>query len=178
MSVATHPPSCRGPPAWSVRRSRSSSPGSRSTASWPGLLRRWSSRHSHIVTLPEQEFRDFVASFADPLARFAFLLSDGTELSSVDMTVAALAAVRRRWSDVEATGAPEPLAIEELVSALPRSRRAAALGSGGPVADLVEVTRPAAPVAPAVGQLPDGGADAGLLLSLIHISEPTRQAEY
>ncbi|HEY5455355.1 MAG TPA: hypothetical protein VIJ96_07790 [Acidothermaceae bacterium] len=115
------------------------------------------------MMLPEQEFRDFVASFADPLARFAFLLSDGTELSSVDMTVAALAAVRRRWSDVEATGAPEPLAIEELVSALPRSRRAAALGSGGPVADLVEVTRPAAPGAPAVGQLPDGGADAGLL---------------
>ena len=110
----------------------------------------------------EQEFRDFVAGFADPIARFAFLLSAGTELNSVDMAVAALASVRRRWSDVEATGAPEPLAIEELVPALPRLRRARAVASAQPVADLVDVARPAAPAVPALGHLPDD-VDVGLL---------------
>ena len=34
------------------------------------------------MTRPAQEFRDFVAGFADPLARLAFLLSAGTELDS------------------------------------------------------------------------------------------------
>jgi len=111
----------------------------------------------------EQEFRDFVAGFADPLARFAFLLSAGTELDSVDMTVAALASVRRRWSDVEATGAPEPLAIEALVSALPRLQRGSAAASAQLVADRVDVARPVAPAVPASGQLPDDEVDVGLL---------------
>ena len=111
----------------------------------------------------EQEFRDFVAGFADPLARFAFLLSAGTDLDSVDMTVAALAFVRRRWRDVEATGAPEPLAIEELVSALPRSRRGGAVASARPVANRVGVARAVAPAVPALAHFPDDEVDAGLL---------------
>jgi hypothetical protein len=110
------------------------------------------------VTRSEQEFRDFVAGCADPLARFAFLLSAGTELDSVDITVAALAAVRQRWDDAEATGAPEPLAIERLVSALPRSRRSRAA-----VADRDGTARPVTLGVPASGQLPDDEIDAGLL---------------
>ena len=111
---------------------------------------------------PEQEFRDFVAGFADPLARFAFLLSAGTELDSADITIAALASVRRQWDDVEATGAPEPLAMERLVSALPRSRRrVAAVVEALPGTDRGHVARPVAPAVPALGDLPDDEGDEG-----------------
>jgi hypothetical protein len=114
------------------------------------------------VTRSEQEFRDFVAGFADPLARLAFLLSAGTELDSVDITVAALASVRRRWQDVEATGAPEPLAVEALTSGLPRSRRRGApVVSAQAVADRSDIGGPAAPAVRARGL--DGEADTGLL---------------
>jgi hypothetical protein len=114
------------------------------------------------VTRSEQEFRRFVAGFADPLAQLAFLLTAGTELHSIDMTVAALASVRRRWHDVEATGAPEPLAVEELVSALPRSRRRSArVYSAQPAAHHGDVARPVAPAVPALGL--DSDVDAGLL---------------
>lgn len=99
------------------------------------------------MTRSEQEFREFVAGFADPLARLAFLLSAGSALDSVDMTVSALAAVRRRWHDVEATGAPEPVAVEALLSALPRLRRGATAADG---------------VAP-IDQSPDVEVDEGLL---------------
>ena len=121
--------------------------------SWPGRRRRLQSGHKRIVTGSEQEFRDFVAGFADPLARLAVLLSAGTELDPTQMTVAALASVRRRWDDVEETGAPEPLAIEALVSALPHARRAVAYAE--PVTDHVDVARPVAPAVPALSPVPN-----------------------
>ena len=152
-SAATRRRSCRGRPAWCVRKSPSSSPASRSTVSWPGLRRRLRSGPKRTVTRSEQEFRDFVAGFADPLARLAFLLSAGTELDPVDLTVAALASVRRRWDDVEETGAPEPLAIEALVSALPRARRAVA--NAERVTDHADVAQPVALAVPALGPLPE-----------------------
>ncbi|HWF40616.1 MAG TPA: hypothetical protein VN683_00905 [Acidothermaceae bacterium] len=108
----------------------------------------------------EQEFRDFVAGFADPLARLAFLLSAGTELDPADLTVAALASVWRRWDDVEETGAPEPLAIEALVAALPRARRAAAYAKR--VTDDADIAQRVALAVPALGPLPND-VDAGVL---------------
>ena len=99
------------------------------------------------MTRSEQEFRDFVATFADPLGRLAFLLTAGTELDAADLTVGALASVRRNWADVEVTGAPEPLAVEGLLSELPRSVRVEASASLG----LVDVARESAPGVPAYG---------------------------
>jgi hypothetical protein len=118
------------------------------------------------VTRPAQGFRDFVAGFADPLARLAFLLSVGTELDSVDMTVSALASVRRRWHEVEATGAPEPLAVEVLLLALPRLRRRATTAgdaSAGRPADRIDVAQSVALAVPAIDQLPDDEVDEGVL---------------
>ncbi len=118
------------------------------------------------MTRPAQEFRDFVAGFADPLARLAFLLSAGTELDSGDLTVSALASVRRRWHDAEATGAPEPLAVEALLLALPRLRRgstAAGDASAARGADRIDVAQPVAPDVPAIDQLPDDEVEEGVL---------------
>ena len=118
------------------------------------------------MTRPAQEFRDFVAGFADPLARLAFLLSAGTELDSGDLTVSALASVRRRWHDAEATGAPEPLAVEALLLALPRLRRgstAAGDASAARGADRIDVAQPVAPGVPAIDQLPDDEVEEGVL---------------
>jgi hypothetical protein len=69
---------------------------------------------------PEDQFREFVAGFADPLSRLAFLLTAGTRLDASELTNHALAQVRREWREAETTGTPEAQAVEELVLALPR----------------------------------------------------------
>ncbi len=71
----------------------------------------------------ENEFREFVVGFADPLARLAFLLTAGASGDPAALCADALARVRRQWRDAEVTGAPEPLAVEALVSALPHRRQ-------------------------------------------------------
>ena len=68
----------------------------------------------------EDQFREFVAGFADPLLRLAFLLTAGTHLDASELTNSALAQVRREWREAETTGTPEAQAVEELVIALPR----------------------------------------------------------
>jgi hypothetical protein len=68
----------------------------------------------------EDQFREFVTGFADPLSRLAFLLTAGTRLDASDLTNHALAQVRREWREAETTGTPEAQAVEELVIALPR----------------------------------------------------------
>jgi hypothetical protein len=74
----------------------------------------------------DDEFRDFVAAFADPLGRLTYLLTvgaTGVTDGSTDLTTTdALARVRRRWREADVTGAPEALAVEALLSALPRRR--------------------------------------------------------
>src|SRR5664279_3737779 len=74
----------------------------------------------------EKEFHDFVVGFTDPLARLAFLLTEGTSVDAANLTVDSLANVRRHWRDAETTGAPEPLAVEALMTGLPRQSRHAA----------------------------------------------------
>src|SRR3984885_12852045 len=71
----------------------------------------------------ETEFREFVVGFADPLTRLAFLLTEGASGDPAALSADALARVRRQWRDAEATGAPEQLAVEALVSALPHRRQ-------------------------------------------------------
>jgi hypothetical protein len=72
------------------------------------------------MTRSEKEFHDFVVGFTDPLTRLAFLLTEGTSVDAAAITIDSLAKVRRRWRDAEATGAPEPLAVEALMTGLPR----------------------------------------------------------
>ena len=64
----------------------------------------------------ENEFREFVAGFADPLTRLAYLLTAGTSGDPAVLSADALARVRRQWRDAEMTGAPESLAVEALLS--------------------------------------------------------------
>ena len=71
----------------------------------------------------ETEFREFVVGFADPLTRLAFLLTAGASGDPAALSADALARVRRQWRDAEVTGAPESLAVEALVSALPHRRQ-------------------------------------------------------
>jgi hypothetical protein len=71
----------------------------------------------------ETEFREFVVGFADPLTRLAFLLTAGASGDPAALSAEALARVRRQWRDAEVTGAPESLAVEALVSALPHRRQ-------------------------------------------------------
>jgi hypothetical protein len=71
----------------------------------------------------ETEFREFVVGFADPLTRLAFLLTAGASGDPAALSAEALARVRRQWRDAEVTGAPEALAVEALVSALPHRRQ-------------------------------------------------------
>ena len=71
----------------------------------------------------ENEFREFVVGFADPLTRLAFLLTAGASGDPAALGADALARVRRQWHDAEVTGAPESLAVEALLSALPHSRQ-------------------------------------------------------
>lgn len=76
-----------------------------------------------MVGRSEEGFRAFVASFADPLARLSFLLTAGTNVDTARAATDALARVRRGWREVQATGAPELLAIDALVAKLPREER-------------------------------------------------------
>ena len=71
----------------------------------------------------ENEFREFVVGFADPLTRLAFLLTAGASGDPAVFSADALARVRRQWRDAEMTGAPESLAVEALLSALPHPRQ-------------------------------------------------------
>ena len=71
----------------------------------------------------EDEFREFVVGFADPLTRLAFLLTAGASGDPAALSADALARVRRQWRDAEVTGAPESLAVEALLSALPHARQ-------------------------------------------------------
>jgi hypothetical protein len=80
----------------------------------------------------ETEFREFVGGFADPLARLAYLLTAGASGDPAVLSAEALARVRRQWRDAEVTGAPESLAVEALVSALPRRRHFHLRGHAGP----------------------------------------------
>jgi hypothetical protein len=82
------------------------------------------------MTRPEDEFREFVGGFADPLSRLAFLLTAGTDIDAAELTNDALASVRRQWREAETTGAPETQAVEALVVALPHRRKR----GSGPVA--------------------------------------------
>jgi hypothetical protein len=77
------------------------------------------------MTRSEEEFRDFVVGFVDPLARLAFLLTEGTAVDASVLTIDSLAKVRRHWRDAETTGAPEPLAVEALMTGLPRRHKRA-----------------------------------------------------
>ncbi|MDQ1486677.1 MAG: hypothetical protein QOJ62_2370, partial [Actinomycetota bacterium] len=85
------------------------------------------------MTRPEDEFHDFVVGFADPLARLAFVLTVGApgmaDDSGETMTIKAFVQVRRNWRDAEATGAPEPLAVEALVAQLPHRHHATDAGA-------------------------------------------------
>ena len=80
----------------------------------------------------EKEFHDFVVGFTDPLARLAFLLTEGTSVDAAAITVDSLAQVRRHWRDAETTGAPEPLAVEALMTGLPRQPKRAAQAQAPP----------------------------------------------
>jgi hypothetical protein len=71
----------------------------------------------------EKEFREFVVGFADPLTRLAFLLTAGASGDPEVLGADALARVRRQWRDAETTGAPEPIAVDALLSALPNRRQ-------------------------------------------------------
>ena len=84
-----------------------------------------------MVAQVENEFREFVVGFADPLARLAFLLTAGASGDPAVLSADALARVRRQWRDAEVTGAPESLAVEALVSALPHRRQLHLHGHAG-----------------------------------------------
>ncbi len=74
----------------------------------------------------DAEFREFAAAFAEPLTRLGYLLlatdasqRDEDQARAQHRTTRALARVRRRWRDVT-SGSPESLAIESLLTRLPR----------------------------------------------------------
>jgi hypothetical protein len=71
----------------------------------------------------ENEFREFVVGFTDPLTRLAYLLTAGLSGDPAVLSADALARVRRQWRDAEMAGAPEPLAVEALLSMLPHRRQ-------------------------------------------------------
>lgn len=98
----------------------------------------------------DDEFRVFVASFADPLARLAFLLTAGTAVDATTATAAALARLGRNWREAQTTGALELLAVDALVARLPhRDRRRHARAAVAPAALPPDVT----------GADPDSGND-------------------
>ncbi|HTC69743.1 MAG TPA: hypothetical protein VK662_09260, partial [Acidothermaceae bacterium] len=107
---------------------------------------------------PDHQFREFVAGFADPLSRLAFLLTAGSHLDASDLTNSALAQVRREWREAEETGTPEAQAVEELVIALPRhgKERAAHAAAVPDDARTLQTpgSRPAVPVVPAPPRSP------------------------
>lgn len=71
----------------------------------------------------DEEFRVFVATFANPLARLAFLLTAGTGVNTEAATIDALARLRRNWHDTRTSGLPELLALDALVTELPHRNR-------------------------------------------------------
>jgi len=79
------------------------------------------------MTAADDEFRDFVAGFAEPLTRLAGLLvadspADATSVATAErLTIAALARTKRDWRD--ASSAPESHAVEALLARLPRAKR-------------------------------------------------------
>jgi hypothetical protein len=85
------------------------------------------------------EFREFAGAFGEPLTRIAYLLVAGAQPSGAedrdeerarDRMVRALARARRHWREALSGGSPESVAVESLVTRLPR-----------------EVARPTPPVA-------------------------------
>jgi hypothetical protein len=71
-------------------------------------------------TTRDADFRQFAGGFGDALARLAVLLVDD-ETVARRLVVRALALLRRRWSSLENSGAPEAQAVDALISRLPRS---------------------------------------------------------
>jgi hypothetical protein len=77
------------------------------------------------MPVADDDFRDFVAGFAAPLTRLAALLvadspADGPTADR--LAINALARTKRDWRD--ASSAPEPHAVEALLSRLPHSEKA------------------------------------------------------
>jgi hypothetical protein len=117
------------------------------------------------MTRPEDEFREFVGGFADPLSRLAFLLTAGTDIDAAELTNDALASVRRQWREAETTGAPETQAVEALVVALPHRRKR---GSRPVAAPVPPVAVPVAvPVAGRVAGQVDSGAGAEIDIDVL-----------
>ncbi len=86
-----------------------------------------------MTSTADTEFREFAAGFGEPLARLAYVLIAGTggdddaDLARAEaLTIEALARTRRRWREVDTHGLPESIAVEALLSRLPRSRRTSA----------------------------------------------------
>jgi len=144
-----------------------------------------------MVARLENEFREFVVGFADPLTRLAFLLTAGADGDPAVRSADALARVRRQWRDAESTGAPESIAVEALLSALPHRRPVqghpgaegaddsdyvlATTGAGG--ADAVNhdaFRRPVSAAEPVSGGPPDSvgdvvhDADAAIDIEVLH----------
>ena len=74
----------------------------------------------------DDDCRDFVVAFAEPLGRLAHLLTVGWPRTAAanQLAIDALAHVRRQWREVETTGAPELLAVDALLANLPRRHNA------------------------------------------------------
>lgn len=122
-----------------------------------------------------EDCREFVAGFADALTRIAYLLTvtdDDKQSEALGKaqrrTTAALAHTVRRWHDVAATGAPEPVAIEALVTRLPRRRRVRAAAG-----QLATGTRETIPDDANVGAEADAGsgADSGADIDIQRLHE-------
>ncbi|MDQ1496124.1 MAG: hypothetical protein QOG69_2607, partial [Actinomycetota bacterium] len=100
-----------------------------------------------LMTRSDDDYREFVGSFADPLSRLAFLLTVGLPVDAAgapdDLVAGALAQLRWRWREVESTGAPEPLAVEALVSVVRRRFRRRRRPPSPSVVDAAEPAPPA-----------------------------------
>jgi hypothetical protein len=99
-------------------------------------------------------FREFAAAFSEPLLRVAHLLLAGVDsTAALDeqrarvRVVRALARARRRWREALSSGSPESVAVESLVTRLPRAV--------------------ALPAAPPAGQESDDVDDEELLLDAV-----------
>jgi hypothetical protein len=133
----------------------------------------------------EHEFREFVVGFADPLTRLAFLLTAGGSGDPAALSADALARVRRQWHDAEVTGAPESLAVEALLSALPHARQFhrrglrpeapadaeyVLAGAGAAIATVNHEAfrRPVAPVEGPTDASLEGAVDGGVDVDVLH----------
>jgi hypothetical protein len=91
-------------------------------------------RPTRTTAQPDDDFREFVVGFADPLMRLAFALtvhahrpeahsSGASDRAAPDVLATdALARMRRRWREAHESGAPEFVAVEALLSNLGRGR--------------------------------------------------------